>query len=117
MKKSLRNNRWGFLLILVLLQLSFACNKDDENAEPNIERVVCSANCNSMDWSIVDESGPHSTEQSCSRQYVGNSYRETCNGKVTYSNSGKTYNFIATYDWVNCKISIDVTGVGSCSSE
>lgn len=78
--------------------------------------LVCNAGCSSMSWSVVGESGPKTTDQSCSRQYQGSRYIETCEGEMTYLNSGKKYQFKVIYNWPNCTMELEVVGLGKCSS-
>lgn len=103
------------LLLFSLLLLS--CSKDDVSVQPKPDStppVSCSAGCSSMSWKVTKETGSVTRSESCTIQYVGSAYIQTCTGNVTYSGSGKTYSYKVIYDWVKCKISVDVAGVGKC---
>src|SRR4030042_4682140 len=94
-----------FLTFLILV----SCDKDDLASS---RTITCEAGCSSMGWHVSGESGGTYYEATCNRTYnaYGN-YSETCTGSVTYDDSGNTYNFTATFDWINCSININVTGV------
>jgi len=100
---------------IFLMFLYQGCDKDDPTG-PEEDKVVCTAGCSEMSWSIKGESGSITVDYTCNREYNSTGgYIETCTGTRTYSNSGNTYNFTAVYDWPNCSMSVTVTGVGSCS--
>ena len=104
----------SFSLLLGAI-LIISCG-DDNPAGPGKSKLTCEAGCSSMGWNIEGETGFRTYTQSCTRTYTATGdYVERCTGTVTYDNSGKTYNFSATYDWPACKISVTVTGVGSCT--
>ena len=94
--------------------LLIGCEKDPEEEEEE-PKITCSASCSSMSWEIVDESGPSTRMDDCTRNYQGNNYIETCTGTITYTNSGNSYTYKAIYDWIDCEISVTVNGLGSCS--
>jgi hypothetical protein len=99
------------IFLFCLASLTESCKKDDQSKQ----KVECSGGCTEMSWGVSGESGSVTISMSCSRTYTGSSYIETCTGTKTYSNTGHTYAFTATYDWPACKINVQVTGVGSCS--
>jgi hypothetical protein len=69
-----------------------------------------------MSWGIEGQTGSVNVNETCTRNYTsGGNYIETCNGTRTYSSSGKTFSFTAVFDWPSCKITVNVTNVGSCS--
>jgi hypothetical protein len=119
MKKSEKFTSLKVLSLCSFIFLSFmflvSCDKDNPASS---RTITCEAGCSSMSWHVSGESGGTYYEASCNRTYnaYGN-YSETCTGTVTYDNSGDTYNFTATYNWIDCSISITVTGVGSCSDQ
>lgn len=100
------------ITFLALFFILLTCKKEDE---PEKIKITCEAGCTSMSWEIVDESGPTSTTETCTLDWVGNNYIETCNGTITYTTSGNTYNFSVIYDWINCDITLTVTGLGTCT--
>ena len=109
-----RHARLNFAWFLfILLTPMTSCKKD---ATGSSARVTCSGGCSSMGWGIEGESGSVSLSESCTRSYTpSGDYIETCTGSRTYSNSGKTYGYSATFDWPRCRIVVSVTNVGSCS--
>jgi len=113
MKKCLKSK--SIIISITFLALFFflsTCKKEDE---PEKIKITCKADCSSMSWEIVDETGPKSMTQTCTMDWVGNNYIETCNGTITYSTSGNSYNYSVIYDWINCDITLTVKGLGTCS--
>jgi hypothetical protein len=105
------------MTVIVGLLATLSCKKKNPTG-PSSSRVTCEAGCSSMSYGIKGEGGPRSSTMDCTRTYTASGkYVETCTGSVTFENSGKTYNFSEIYDWPNCKMSITVTGVGSCSDK
>ena len=105
------------LSILLLAAIAISCDKDD----PTSSRAVtlnCEAGCSTMDWDLIGEGGAFSMTSSCTRTYnaFGN-YSEDCTGSITFDESGNTYNFTATYDWIDCSVEITVEGVGTCTDQ
>lgn len=104
-----------FCILSPFLLIFFSCQKDDDQSSlPESPKIICNAGCSNMSWSIAGESGPKTTEQTCMRQYFGSKYKETCEGELTYINSGKSYQFKVIYDWPNCTMDLDVFGLGTC---
>jgi hypothetical protein len=102
------------LSMLALTVLIF-CGCGDDGAGPGKKKLTCTAGCSSMSWGIEGETGAMYVNTTCTRNYVGNNYIETCTGSRTYDDSGHTYNFTAVYNWIDCSISVTVDGVGTCT--
>ena len=103
------------VLLVVALVLVQTCG-DKNSTGPEKSKVTCEGGCSSMSWAVKGETGSQTINATCNRTYTaGGNYVETCTGSITYSGSGKTYKYSATYDWPNCKITVNVTGAGSCS--
>jgi len=81
----------------------------------SIKTVTCTAGCSTMSWGISGETGSSYYSMSCTYNYVGYSYIKTCTGTITFTNSGNSYSFSVIYDWPACRITIEVTGVGTCT--
>ena len=103
---------FSLIIVFCLGLLSDGCEKFGKN-------VTCSGGCNDMSWGISGESGEGGIEVSmtCTRDYVGSKYVETCTGTRTYTESGNTYEFTAIFDWPNCTINVEVEGVGKCNDK
>ena len=104
----------GVSMLAFAVIIFYGCGGDD-GAGPDPQKVYCTAGCNSMNWSLEGESGEIYQEASCSLNWIGNNYIETCHGSRTYTATGNTYEFSVVYDWIDCSISVTVTGVGSCT--
>jgi hypothetical protein len=107
----------GMVLVVFIAFSLLLCDKDPASSSSK-NKVTCDAGCSSMSWGIKGESGSQTYNATCNRTYnASGEYVESCNGSLTYSGSGKTYNFSATYDWPNCKITVTVAGYGSCTDK
>ena len=113
-----RAHQAGIVMFGVLIAFSLIlCDKNPTSSSTK-NKVTCDAGCSSMSWGIKGESGSQTINASCNRTYnASGDYVESCNGSLTYSGSGKTYNYSATYDWPNCKITVTVSGYGTCTDK
>jgi hypothetical protein len=102
-------------LLLVSLTLIISCSKDDDDEEKAKPKVSCVAGCSSMSWKISTETGGATWTDNCTNQWIGDEYIQTCDGSVTYEDSDKTYTYHVVYDWIECDITVNVTGVGTCT--
>jgi hypothetical protein len=108
----------SFIAISMSILFTMQSCKKDSTGPSDTSKITCSGGCSSMSWNIEGETGARTYTADCNRTYTaGGNYVETCTGTVTYETSKKTYNFSATYDWPNCKITINVTNVGSCTNQ
>jgi hypothetical protein len=117
--KKLIMKKWNLILacFLFLMTLLICCEKDDDSKEEAKSKVTCTASCSSMTWSIAGQTGTTTRNEDCTNQWIGNNYIQTCNGTITYENTNKTYTFHVVYDWIDCDITINVSGVGSCTDK
>lgn len=113
-KRARLRSMLGFSMLALTVIMFSGCG-DDDGTGPGKKKVLCTAGCSSMSWGIEGETGTMSVNTTCTRDYVGNNYIETCTGSRTYETSGRTYNFTAVYDWPDCSISVNVNGVGTCT--
>ncbi|MFC2134106.1 hypothetical protein ACFLTH_05770 [Bacteroidota bacterium] len=103
--------------VLLLAVITVSCDKDDPTSSSAVT-LTCEAGCYSMDWNLVGESGTYTYSSNCSRTYNAfGDYTEDCTGSISFEESGNSYNFTATFDWINCAIDVTVEGVGSCSDQ
>ena len=114
MFRRISKSRIIFIIIAFFtpINIMISCSSDSSEDKKDI---YCEASCSSMSWGIEGESGMRTMNSTCTRQYVGYDYIETCTGTVTYQNSGKTYNYEAVYNWPDCSITVDVKGEGKCT--
>lgn len=98
--------------IAFLISINYSCEEDEKDDTP---KITCSANCSTMSWEIIGETGQRTYSHTCNLDWTGNNYIETCTGTVTYDNSGNTYNYTVIYDWIDCEIDVSVNGKASCS--
>ena len=110
----LRFKTGGFTVLFYFYLFFTACSPTSNEDK---RKVTCSAGCSSMSWGVSDETGSQTMSSTCTRSYVGHSYVETCTGTITYGDSGNSYEFDVVYDWPNCKITVEVKGVGKCSDQ
>ncbi len=103
----------GVSMLALAVIIFYGCG--DDGTGPEVNRISCTAGCSSMSWSIDGESGGTYTDETCNLNWVGNNYIATCSGSITYTQSGNTYNFSVVYDWIDCDISVTVTGEGTCT--
>jgi hypothetical protein len=121
-KEKIMKNEKGATLqcILDVSMLAFAvimfygCGGDDASG-PGGKEIHCTAGCSSTSWGVEGETGQRAEQMTCTRDWIGDNYIETCTGSVTYNATGNTYQFNAVLDWIDCDISVTVTGVGSCT--
>ncbi len=104
-------------VLLFTLIFVFSLGLLADGCEKIGKKVTCESGCDEMSWGISGESGEGGIElnHTCTRDYVGSKYVETCTGTRTYLESGNTYSFTAIFDWPNCSITVEVDDVGSCS--
>ena len=109
--------KWNLLktCFFLLSAILICCGKDDDSDGGTKPKVTCSAGCGSMSWAISGQTGSTTRTENCTNQWIGNEYIQTCDGSITYENTNKTYTFHVVYDWIDCDITINVNGVGSCS--
>lgn len=112
MKSILRYSLFSFIALVLVIY--YSCEKDENDSTP---KITCSAGCSTMSWEIIGETGQRTYDESCTLNWIGNDYIETCTGTVTYETSGNTYTYTVTYDWIDCEIEVSVNGKGSCSDK
>jgi hypothetical protein len=91
----------------------------DQKSFTTARKVTCTAGCSAMSWGISGENfgAIQYSNWVCSYTYVGSSYIKSCEGTWTFLQSGNSYYIKVTYDWPACSITVDVTGVGTCSDK
>jgi hypothetical protein len=111
-----KHTKLGFAwLLIILLTIITSCTKNPTGSDGL--KVICEGGCYSMSWDIEGETGSCSYNETCTYDYTTTGdYIQTCTGTRTYSNSGNSYNYTVTYDWPDCKITVNVENVGSCSN-